>query len=247
MWFTLGQWLGFGVVMPLYYIAYTLSSDTEPYWWPLRREVPARYVVSILPAILVGYVLPTILMFAPWTNPLTIQNFTALYQISPMLLPVLIFVFAFFYNRIHPLKNQQTPNAADVPRDFPNLKAIYLVTFILGVVLHATIMFSLLTSSNPELSLCSVFIPDFTAQTKALGEGLRDLFLADFWAFFFASYVFCCQAVWDIKRVGRTTVDIGKASALILLANFVVGPGAAMVGCWYWRELAMARTSVIRT
>ncbi|CZR61768.1 related to hydroxylase [Phialocephala subalpina] len=229
VWLALGQWLGFGVVMPIFYITYALSSDTEPYWWPLSREVLACYVKSLLPAILAGYVPPTIFMFSPWKGLTTVQNFTALWQASPIFVPVLT----------------STPNAADVPRDFPTLKVIYLVTFILGVVLHATVVFRLLTSSNAELSLRSVFVSDFSSQQKMLREGLRNLFLADFWAFNVASHGFCRQAVWDIKRVGRTTVDVGRASAVILLANFVVGPGAAMVGCWYWRELAMARTSII--
>lgn len=44
--------------------------------------------------------------------------------------------------------------------------------------------------------------------------------------------------------MGRTTVDVGKAAVLLLLANVAVGPGAALVGCWYWREAQMARTSV---
>ncbi|KAI9745064.1 MAG: hypothetical protein M1818_001342 [Claussenomyces sp. TS43310] len=247
IWYTLVQWAGVGIYMPLYYIAYTWVSDSEPYWWPLKRLVPAYYAKSLLPAIGIGYVLPTVLMFMPWKDPATIQNFEALWQPSPMFVPLLTVIFALIYSWRNPQKDHLTPLASDEPEDLPYLKRIYIVTGILGVMLHLGVMIQLLTSTDPEHTLSSVFVPDFRAEAKTLGEGLRSLFMADFWGFYVASYVWCCSAVWDLKRVGRTNVHTGKASAGILLANFILGPGATMSGLWYWRETAMARTALIRT
>jgi hypothetical protein len=96
-------------------------------------------------------------------------------------------------------------------------------------------------SASDDISWTSVFWPDFSPQSKPLGEGLRSIFLADFWGFHTATYVWLCMAVWDIKRVGRTVTDVAKASILIAAGNLVVGPGATMSAVWYWRENALAK------
>lgn len=227
--------------MPFWYIAYTLFSNAEPYWWPLSRLVPVHYARVLLPAILIGYVVPTVLVFIPWKDTATIQNFGAFWQVAPMLASLLTFLFSVIYKRVNPPKDSMTPFAAEQPKDMPYLKSIYLFAFLSGVALHFGVMFNILFSGNPEVTLRSVFL---LSEPESLGDGLRNQFAADFWALNIASYGWCVNAIWDIKRVGRTTVDVSKAAIIQLLANVVVGPGAAMVGCWYWRELAMARTSV---
>ncbi|TVY17126.1 FAD-dependent monooxygenase andE [Lachnellula arida] len=240
VWLTLVQWAGVGIYMPIYYAVYTYISEQETYWWPLNREVPFQSAISLIWAVMIGYTLPTILMFIPWKDPNTVQNFEALWQLSPMLVPLLCSTLGKIYAR--------KQNLVQVPRqarqafpDIPHLKRLYVVTGALGFLLHVYSFAKI--ASSPQLSLTSVFWPDFTAQSKELGEGLRSLFLADFWGFEAATYGWLCMAVWDVKRVGRTTVDIGKAMVLIALGTLIVGPGATMSAVWYWREGALAKTS----
>ncbi|KAJ9144948.1 FAD/NAD(P)-binding domain-containing protein [Pleurostoma richardsiae] len=249
IWFTLVQWAGVGIYMPLYYAAYTWVSDVEPYWWPLNRFVPIHYAKSLLWANLIGYVLPTILMFLPWKAPFTIQNFEALWQPAPMFVPLLTTIFGAIYSWRYPLtlEGKLTPRAKDQPGDIAELRLIYVITGAMGVLLHWGVMFKLLSSTDPNLTLSSVFIPDFSATPKVLGEGIRNLFMADFWGYYVASYVWCASAVWDLKRVGRTDADVGKAAVAILAAHFVLGPGAVMSAVWYWREGALARTIFTKT
>jgi hypothetical protein len=226
--------------MPIYYAVYTYISEQETYWWPLNREVPTQSAVSLIWANMIGYTFPTILMFSPWSDPYSVQNFEALWQFSPMLVPLLCNIFGGFYSRNN--NHGQTPRKAKQAfPDLPHLKKLYVVSGLLGLSLHVYCIAKIVTSS--DLSLTSVFWPDFTAQPKTLGEGLRALFLADFWGFEAATYGWLCMAVWDVKRVGRTRVDIRKASALIAVASLIVGPGAAMSAVWYWREGALAMTS----
>ncbi|KAI9650267.1 hypothetical protein NHQ30_000280 [Ciborinia camelliae] len=236
IWFALSQWFGFGVIVPVFYTAYTVFSNSEPYWWPLSRLVPAHYVKAILPSVIIGYILPTILMFVPWENQATASTLESVWWASPMIASLLTFIGGMVAKKIVPPPNG-TPNAADEPKDLPYLKTVYLSTFALGAMLHITILSVVLFSSNPNISLSLVFLPNSAAEP-------RNYFLVEFWSLYIATYAWCCNAVWDIKRVGRTTVDVGKAAVLLLLANLAVGPGAALVGCWYWREMQMARTSV---
>ncbi|EXJ84881.1 hypothetical protein A1O3_05556 [Capronia epimyces CBS 606.96] len=243
IWFTLVQWAGVGIYMPIYYAAYTYVSEPETYWWPLNREVPIQYASSLIWAVMIGYTLPTILMFLPWKSPYAIQNAETLWQPAPMFVPIICSILGYLYVKRHNLVHVQRKAKETFP-DMPHLKRLYVVSGVLGVALHVYSLAKIV--SSPSMSLTSVFWPDFTAQPKPLGEGLRSLFLADFWGFYVATYVWLCMATWDLRRMGRTNVDIGQASALIALASFVIGPSATMSAVWYWRESALAKTSFSR-
>jgi hypothetical protein len=226
--------------MPVYYAVYTFVSEPETYWWPLNREVPIQYAASLMWAVMVGYTLPTILMFSPWKNANTIQNFEALWQVSPMLVPLICSLLGHLYVKRHSLK-QVSRRAKDTFPDIQYLQKLYVATGVLGLALHVYCIARIILS--PNLSLMTVFWPDFSAENKSLGEGLRALFLADFWGFELATYAWLCMAVWDVKRMGRTTVDIAQASSAIALGVFIAGPGATMSAVWFWRENALAKTT----
>ncbi|KAH0846650.1 hypothetical protein AYO21_08051 [Fonsecaea monophora] len=240
VWFTLVQYAGVGIYMPIYYAAYTYISEPETYWWPLNREVPIQHASSLMWAVLIGYALPTVLMYVPWKDPSTIQIFESLWQPSPMFVPLICGVLGYIcvkrYNIVQVSRKANEPFP-----DIPYLKSLYFVTGVLGAALHVYSLSKIFFS--PDLSLASVFWPDFSAQPKDLTEGLKSLFLADFWGFHIASYAWLCMAVWDIKRMGRTTVGFGAASALIALGSLIIGPGATMSAVWYWREIAMSKTT----
>ncbi|CAK7205375.1 hypothetical protein SEUCBS139899_008145 [Sporothrix eucalyptigena] len=241
IWMTLVQSAGVGIYMPIWYAVYTFVSEPETYWWPLNREVMIPWASNLLSANLIGYALPTVLMFYPWSEPNLVQNFEVLWQVAPMLVPLFVNVLGYFYGKSHP-NWSKTPKRADTPfPDIVHLKQLYFVTGLLGFALHVYCIGSIIAS--PTLSLSSVFGPDFAATPKSLGEGLRALFLIDFYGLELASFAWCVQAVYDLRRVGRTAVDLTTSAVLIAIANLVAGPGAALSAVWYWREIQLAKTS----
>jgi hypothetical protein len=229
--------------MPIWFASYTWKSESEHYWWPLSREIPLPYAKSILPAVLIGYVAPTILMFWPWESLSTVQSMTALWHQAPIAVQVLVTIFAYLYGTSSQGSHSghKTPNAE--PRDLRYLKKVYSVAFVLGVVLHLGVVFTLATSSDPALTFSAVFKPNWTFGPQSHGEGLRNMWLPDFYGLSVSSTFFSIAAVWDLNRVGQTSVSMYKASIILLAATVLVGPGASLVGCWYWRELAMTNTS----
>lgn len=226
--------------MPIYYAVYTFISEPETYWWPLNREVRIQFADSLLWANLIGYIIPTTLMFVPWKDPFTIQNVEAFWQISPMLVPLICSTLGHFYAKRNNLKQTQRKAKQTFP-DLAPLKRLYMITGTLGLLLHVYCLGKIASSS--KITFKSVFWPDFSTQAKPFGEGLRQVFLADFWGFYAATYGWLCMAIWDLKRMGRTRVNIRKVSALIALSSFVIGPGATMSVVWYWREITLSKTT----
>ncbi|KAL5332434.1 hypothetical protein BJX70DRAFT_404609 [Aspergillus crustosus] len=244
IWYTLFQFTGIGIYMPLYYAVYTLVTSSESYWWPVSREVPIQYADTMNLAVTIGYTIPTIVLFLPWSDPFTLQNIESFWQISPMLVPFFCSVFAFF----HPAQRTKTKTApearirkatdAEIPPELDPLKRLYITTGIIGALFHIACITTVLLSSN--LTMASVFWPDYTTQQKTLGEGVKFMFLIDMWALEVATYIWACQAVWDLKRVGRTDVDVVKAAGGILASTVVLGPGATICAVWWWREGRLA-------
>jgi hypothetical protein len=224
--------------MPLYYAIYSFVSESESYWSSLNREVPIQYADSMTWAVMIGYTLPTIILFVPWEDPFVLQNIESFWQLSPMLVPLLCTIFA----RIHPSQRSQIaqqPRKGNEPSpDIGSLKRLYFVTGILGAFFHVYCVIRVIY--DPELTLNTVFWPDFVTQEKTLGEGVKFMFLIDIWALEVATYIWSCQAVLDLKRLGRTNTDIPTAAALIAVCNVVFGPGAAICAVWYWRESRLA-------
>lgn len=142
-----------------------MFSNAEPYLWPLSRLVPAHYVKVILPSVVIGYVLPTMIMFVPWTSQATTQTFEAVWWASPMITSLLTFVGGMLLKKLVP-PPIKTPHAADEPKDLPYLKRIYFTTFTIGVALHLGVSFGVFLSSNPNISLSSVFIPNANAELE---------------------------------------------------------------------------------
>ncbi|KAJ0416307.1 hypothetical protein BJY00DRAFT_304207 [Aspergillus carlsbadensis] len=240
IWLTLVQSTGIGFYMPIYYAMYTYISDTETYWWPLNREVPHHYAEWITTASIIGYVVPTILMFTPWKDPDAVQNWEVFWQVSPMLVPI----FTTILGRLSAPPSAAEPHsrrAAEIFPDIAPLKKLYVVTGILGFMLHVYCLVKII--SSPELTFAGVFWSDFSSQPKPFGEGLRCIFLADFLGFELASFGWLCMAVWDLKRVGRTNAGFPTAVGLIVLGTVFAGPGAAMSAVWYWRETRLAKTT----
>ncbi|CAG9986543.1 unnamed protein product [Clonostachys byssicola] len=241
MFLTVTQCAGIGTWMPIYYASYTLVSEPETYWWPLNRVVPIEYAVSVVWAQL-GYIVPTILMFYPWNNPTLQQSFEALWQPSPFVAPLLCAVLGYLCSKMD--SSKVVPRKLnDAFKDLLYLKFLYGSMASIGVFQHVYFLVKIRFST--EMTLSSVFWPDFSPEPKELGEGLRQLFLADFWGFQIGTYGWLCMAIWDIKRVGRTNVHIGKAIALITLGSLAIGPGATLCLVWYWRECAMAKTTFV--
>lgn len=227
--------------MPVYYAVYSLVSESSSYWWPLNRGIPVHHAESMIWAVMIGYALPTAVLFVPYKDPFILQNVESFWQISPMLVPLLCTFFAQVHRsrRVEDVQKPQQVN--DPPPDLKPLKQLYIITGTLGLLFHVYCVLKVIRDTGMTIS--SVFWPDFVTQKKTLAEGVKFMFLIDLWALEVATYIWLCQAVWDLKRVGRTNANVAKAAGLIAVGTVFLGSGATICGVWYWREIKLAQRS----
>ncbi|KAK2808447.1 hypothetical protein FQN50_004655 [Emmonsiellopsis sp. PD_5] len=229
------QVLGIATVGPLYYTAYIFASRHETYWWPLSRQVPTSSAKALLPSLVLGYLIPTLLLFTPYSNPRTGATMVLFWQFSPIYVNILLSIFSRINATLSPNDDHKTPTAANPLTDIPHLKRVYMFSVIVSTATH------IFTVVRP-ISLAAIFIP-YTgpSQHVSFAEGIRSMWIVDFWVYFLATLVWAVVAVWDMKRVGMAGTNLAKAVAVIVLGAVVVGPAATTVGVWWWREGVMGR------
>lgn len=238
-WAIFYQTFGGAPIVALYYLVFSLSTKREDYL-KSGREVSLRYAKAILPSVVLVYCIPTVAMFLPWGNvPLT-QALTAFWQPAPLLVNVAMWIFALALASSS--SSSSSPTTARAAADLKHLNRIYLVAFLVTAATHVGTMFVCLTSSDPQLSLSYVFLPNRETWKASTTLGLHWIFQWDAW-FIFGSALFCCWiSVWDVQRalgVSSLAASIRALVAIVVL-TVLVGPGATMAGVWYWREAGMA-------
>ncbi|ETI28353.1 hypothetical protein G647_00802 [Cladophialophora carrionii CBS 160.54] len=229
------QTVGGAVIVPIYYLVYLYDTSSNSYW-SKPRNIPLPYAKALLPALIIGYLIPTGLIFLPYSAPdmWTTQAAVAFWQPSPWYVDILIWVFAKLYSGRSSTKSSPSNRNSDIL----HLNRIYLTSFLVTGMLHLFIIYLILFSPNSEHSFSHMFLDPFSYSSTQMSmvQGMHGIFLADFWIIFASSLLWAYLALWDLKRVKLADVNLWSVGILLAIGTVAVGPGAVVTGVWYWRE-----------
>lgn len=238
-WAVFYQTVAGAAIIPLYYLAYAVTSREKDYL-AAGRQVPLGCARALLPALVVGYLVPTIALYIPWGDLSITQNLTALWQIAPALPNVLLLVLV---PLLSPSLSSTGPESGtSTTRDVRHLKRIYLVIGIASTITQLATWYICLTSTNPQLSLSYVFLPNKALWKESAALGLHYIFQWDFWIIYASSLAWCWLVVMDALTKLRGRVYLYQrvlAAGNILLVTLVAGPGTALALVWNAREETM--------
>ncbi|KAF3058454.1 hypothetical protein GL218_05559 [Daldinia childiae] len=184
--------IGAAVIAPLYYLAYVVASRKDGYYFQ-GRELSTGHAASLLPALIIGYLIPTIAMCYPWGDVKTAQYLTAFWQPAPIFASVLVSIFSFLV--------PSSPTSVAKNGDVKHLKRVYLITGLVTTVAHVGTLYACLTSDDPRLSLSYVFLPNRATWKDSMGLGLHYIFQVDFFGAFGSTLFWCWLAVYDVLRM----------------------------------------------
>ncbi|KAG5295883.1 FAD binding domain-containing protein [Histoplasma capsulatum G186AR] len=233
---------GIAVAAPLHCAAYILTSSNVHYWWPVSRQVPTSYAKTLLPALVLGYLLPPLLSFKGYSGHCIAEAIALTLHRAPIYVNTLLIIFSTVYAMFYP-DSHRTPPADKPMPDIPCLNRVYLWSLSVATLVHVLIISTALSPRYLDLSISHIFTPHSSSLQSifvVFGD-IRMLWLAGFWVFWIATAVWCILAVWDMNRVGRARVNLGVAVVVIAMGIAAVGPGAVTAAVWYWREEKMAK------
>jgi hypothetical protein len=245
LWGVLYQLRGIGFIAPLYFGISLFHSSSISYFTPTSRTLPDNTARALLPALVLGFVLPTIMLFFPLQDALNArQIFIALWQPTPVYVVILTEVLS----RVLKLIGRSTPVKTgshgdhNSNSDLPYLRILYAAVGSISACFHLALMMSWFVSGTGFI--VRAFIPfDSMAPVSDLADGVFIFFQNDFLLAAVATMLWCLTSAWDLYRVGISDVSWPVAVISIALGCIMVGPGATAAAVWYWREEVLSRTS----
>lgn len=224
------QTVGGAVIFPLFYVAYLYSSSSDGYF-ASGREIPLSYATALLPAGLLGYLVPTIAMYVPGLDATTRQNVVAFWQFSPIVANLLVVAFGLM---------APTPAASkEKGSDVPHIKGLFFVTGVVSAVAHVLIVAWCASSFDPKQSLAYVFLPNAATRKDGFAIGAHYLFQVDWWGCWASTLLWLWICVVDVARLQRGSVSAGglvKSALVISSLALITGPGTVVSIIGYWRE-----------
>ncbi|KIW73136.1 hypothetical protein PV04_01277 [Phialophora macrospora] len=234
------QTIGGAIIIPIYYLVYLYDTSSNSYW-SKPRNVPLPDAKALLPAVVIGYLIPTALIFLPYSAPdmWTTQAVVAFWQASPWYVDILICVFSKLYSG----GSTTASSSQNRNSDIPYLSRIFLTSFLVTGILHLFIVYLVVFSPDPQHSFSHMFLGPilYPSTQTSMVQGMHGIFLADFWIIFASSLVWAYLAIWDLKRVRLADVNLWTAGLLVVVGSVAVGPGALLTAVWYWRETRLIK------
>lgn len=232
-------------IAPLYALLSAFQSDQNPVDRPVRIDV----VRSLVPALVLGFIVPTILMIAPTPNESRWQDWI---QVSPPLFSALTAAFSFVLGRRRRrLKGDEQSDRHPEwysTDDVPILKSTYHLAFAAQATVHlATLAY---TCFDPDLSPSKVFwrLPNpFKREWNltTLSEMVFVILKYDLVLTVAAIASHNLYSVWELRRQGYiSTSRAMKAALAVVLGQVFLGSGATWAGLWSWREDVISGLSV---
>ncbi|RYO99222.1 hypothetical protein DL764_006881 [Monosporascus ibericus] len=234
------QLLGGAVICPLWLVAYTLTSARKAYFLE-GRDVPSSRAKALVPAIVLGYIIPTLAMYVPYADTATTQYVIAFWQFAPIVVNPLVFLFSALLPSSPPA-SPRMPAPGSESGDMKYLRRLYRVLFVTAALDHIATTGAILTSTSPQLGLCHVFLPSRERRMLGSGQAMHWVFQWDLYGIFGSVLVWCLHEVCDLRRllgVGDVVAPV-PALALVCAGAVALGPGAALAAMLYWREEKLA-------
>jgi hypothetical protein len=227
----LSQLVGIGLIGPLYYFFHYLQCPIDNYMAADNRLVQMKFALTLLPAMVLGYVLPVAFQFGPWDDG-TVQSINALWQIFPLTIASLHWLFSSLVADTTNEDRLLNPLA-----DLVSLRRLYAVIAVIPTVLH---LYVRLSSPTTLLDIFFGGIGHQFRPVELISEGINCFLKYDSLLLFAATFYWIILNLRDLKEAG--ILKTSWATIILRLAGLtlVCGPGAAIMTVWAWREELLA-------
>ncbi|KAI0538861.1 hypothetical protein GGR58DRAFT_466988 [Xylaria digitata] len=224
------QTIAGAAIIPLYYLAYMLTSKSDSYHLT-GRKVSLAHARGLLFSVAIGYLLPTLAMYTPGLSASTLQFLVFLWQPSPGFVNIFLFASSL-------LLSGAAPKSAKSP-DVKHLKRVYAAAAIVCAINNLATLYVCATSSHPQLSFEYVFLPNRDLWMQSTTSGLHYIFQVDWWGCFIPTLLWAWVAVYDVHRLllgGASAAQLVKWAVYIVGLTIALGPGGMLAVVWSWRE-----------
>ncbi|KAI7717532.1 hypothetical protein KC353_g4500 [Hortaea werneckii] len=254
LWALAYQTVGGAIILALYGIAFlTVMAKAEGgasrLTDPIARGPSNAYAEALLPSLVLGYLLPTGLIYLPYDDWSLTQASIAAWQPAPLFVNLLLVVFTWAY----------TDGAGDTLHGIVStsgglkeLKQVYALGFLVAAAAHWALLTICFLASDARLSVQHVLFPDWKlfvgeSVNPTLPEGLLYIFQWDFLIIAATMLVLAYMVALDARGTQpQNTSSPGKILGLLCIGSIILGPTATVAAVWYWREGLLAGPQAVK-
>ncbi|KAF2646007.1 putative monooxygenase [Massarina eburnea CBS 473.64] len=222
---------------------YTLLNSFLTFDSAMGRFVSLEVAHTLVPAVAVGYLVPTMLMNMFVQDRPSFEKWAALWQLTPVLVSIVVYIISSAlrsWNQKGMTQDEKLDAELEQYKDLdvPVLKSTYIQVFGVQAISYlGTLVYAL---RDPSVSLAKVYfgLSGSRLDTRALLESDMAVAVA-------AWLLAHLYMIWNLRRLGYIKTRDAFAPTLgAIVGQVLVGPGATWAGLWYWREQALASLNV---
>ncbi|KAF1850137.1 FAD/NAD(P)-binding domain-containing protein [Cucurbitaria berberidis CBS 394.84] len=220
------------ITAPVYCLASIWIAAGESYTPGIGRHIPSSTARGLLPSIVLGYVAPMLLMFIPTTIS-HFQGSAVMWQFAAISISFLVFAFS---KSLAPGKQGSSDSYSS---DAPHLLKAYKASFLFSLLYHFFTISYVLCSRDPAISFSRLIFAAHNSpgSWNDSREGIFSFMKQELLFSALAMALYGMYNIFDLRRRGLITTDEAvSVSVKFLGGQLVLGPGAALVGLWWWRE-----------
>ncbi|KAH8592118.1 hypothetical protein B0O99DRAFT_549387 [Bisporella sp. PMI_857] len=225
-----GQLKGFGYAAPTYYFLHYIQSSLDKYAAPDNRLVPTKYAKTVVAAVGVGYVLPSIYHFLGLSTKAH-QYINGIWQLFPIWTAIFHRFFASFVSDTTFHDRIENPRA-----DMPYLRQAYAFGAAVSGVAH---LYLWITATGDTRYLLPG-IGTYQNILRPATPGFRLLMRNNELITLSSGLIWLLLHFRDLKKSRRLKATWAKVIGILASTIMLIGPGAAMAVGWAWREELLA-------
>ncbi|KAL4781266.1 hypothetical protein BJX76DRAFT_363710 [Aspergillus varians] len=222
-WILLAQSFGWEIALPFYCSFWILGSSFQGFYHPWPRAILPAAAQALPIALATAGPNPTLGSDFLSGVPL-LSRFNTL-TLAHLLVPVMTTIIDTGITHFHGLRWEPVYQFGD--HDMKYITPFFFVGVIYTGIGHAPFI---LQDIIPAVQ--QGYGPLLLRTPEAVSFGTFTVLIAA-WLLFTA---------WDLRRVNVVNLTLRAAAAYILLGILLAGPGATLMGAWWWREKAWERS-----
>lgn len=215
----------------VYYLQDNLSTSNPTKWWTSSMYVPPEKAAAVLPAALLGMMVPTLLMFNLWLPSELRQYLTIAWMFSPWYL----YILHKYFTRWYSTTSTGTTTSAARANSISHLRRLYIVLGLITGIMHVLTVSYALISTDENVSLGGIFLFRYF-DGMSLYEGDHMIFLWDMYVTVGALVVWCVLSTRAMNRAGVIQVNMLEVIFGVSVGSVLIGPAATASMCCLWRE-----------
>ncbi|KUJ19502.1 FAD/NAD(P)-binding domain-containing protein [Mollisia scopiformis] len=227
------QLAGIGVVAPIFYFLHYIMTPASKFHTSDNRLVQVSYAKTVLPAIIIGYCIPTAATYWPTSSLSTLQSWNYVWQFFPVLIVGFHGLFARCVK-----DTTDVDKYKNVKADLPYLRSAYIFSAIVSAGMY---WYVYAVTPIPFLDIFFKDLADSRRAMHTLTEIIGTMLKFDEIFCFLSSAVWTLLCFRDLKSERRLKTSWFNVLGAMALSTVLLGPGASFALMWWWREEILAR------